>query len=264
MNNEPHDAHPRSPVMAITGGASGIGRSTAQLWVACGGRVVLLDIAQDNLDATVQELGAGAARGIVTDLTDRTSTDAAFASIAGVEGRLDAVVASAGNAAPTPTADMSDDQWSSLMHVHLDGSMRTARAAYPLLKDHGGSIVVLSSVAGSHGMPQRASYNTVKHGVLGLMKSLAVEWAEDGIRVNAVAPGYTWTPFNKKLQKEGNLNPSPITARVPMKRWAQPDEIAQPIVFLSRTGASYITGQTLYVDGGMTIAGDWYQYPAEP
>lgn len=264
MNNQVHVPHRRSPVMAITGAASGIGRATAQLWAAHGGRLVLMDIAPEKLQTTVKEIGVDAARGIITDVTSRVSTDAAFSSIAEIEGRLDAVVASAGNASPTPTAEMSDHQWSSLMHVHLDGTMRTARAAYPLLKAHGGSIVVLSSVAGSHGMPQRASYNTVKHGVVGLMKSLAVEWAEDTIRVNAIAPGYTWTPFNQKLQEAGALDPSPITARVPMKRWAQPSEIAKPIVFLSGTDASYITGQTLYVDGGMTIGGDWYRSPIEP
>lgn len=248
-------------VMAITGGGSGIGRATAQQWVRRGGRVVLLDIAEDALEAVVEELGP-AARGIRTDITDRDSVDEAFATIADTEGRLDAVVASAGNAAPTPTAEMTDEQWSSLIRVHLDGTMRTVRAAYPLLADGGGSIVTLSSVAGSRGMPQRASYNTVKHGIIGLTRSLAVEWAADAIRVNAMAPGYTWTPFNRQLQQQGRLDPDPIIARVPMRRWAQPEEIAQPIVFLSSPEASYITGHTLFADGGLIIAGDWYEFPS--
>ena len=107
-------------------------------------------------------------------------------------------------------------------------------------------------------MPQRASYNAVKHGIEGLTKSLAVEWTLDGIRVNSVAPGYVWTPLNQKLESNGQIDTSAIRARIPVGRWAIPEEIAKPIIFLASTAASYINGHTLYVDGGMTIAGDWY------
>ncbi|WP_129658111.1 SDR family NAD(P)-dependent oxidoreductase [Rothia halotolerans] len=260
MTTEQKQEHDDAPVLAVTGGASGIGRATARAWAAEGGRVVLLDLSEEALDATVGQLG-DRARGVLADVTSRDSVDAAFASIAEREGRLDALVACAGNARPVPSAEMTDEQFQSLLEVHLNGTMRAARAAHPLLKESGGSIVTLSSVAGFQGMPRRASYNTVKHGMIGLTKTLAVEWAADGIRVNAVAPGYTWTPFNARLQAEGSLDPDPITARVPMKRWAQPEEIAEPILFLASRRASYVNGHTLVVDGGMTIAGDWYHFP---
>ena len=250
----------QTPTAAITGGASGIGFAVAQQWVANGGRVVLLDINEEMLEGAVAAFGENA-RGVIADVTDREAVDAAFASIREVEGRLDALVTSAGNAKPVPTAQMTDEQWEPLLDVHLTGMMRSCRAAHSLLAESKGSIVAISSVAGIQGMPRRASYNTVKHGVVGFIKSLAVEWAPDGIRVNAVAPGYTLTPFNKKLEDEGLLDTEPIRSRIPRDRWAEPQEIAAPIVFLTSPASSFITGHTLVVDGGMTIAGDWYGWP---
>lgn len=250
----------QTPTAAITGGASGIGFAVAQQWVANGGRVVLLDINEEMLEGAVAAFGENA-RGVISDVTDREAVDAAFASIREVEGRLDALVTSAGNAKPVPTAQMTDEQWEPLLDVHLTGMMRSCRAAHSLLAESKGSIVAISSVAGIQGMPRRASYNTVKHGVVGFIKSLAVEWAPDGIRVNAVAPGYTLTPFNKKLEDEGLLDTEPIRSRIPLDRWAEPQEIAAPIVFLTSPASSFITGHTLVVDGGMTIAGDWYGWP---
>lgn len=246
-------------VLAVTGGASGIGFATAKLWVEQGGRVVLLDFAAEKLDEAVAALGT-AARGVLTDVTDRAVVDAAFASIADAEGRLDALVNCAGNARPVATAEITDDQWEPLLDVHLTGALRACRAAYPLLKASGaGSIVNISSVASVLGMPKRASYNTVKHGLVGFSKSLAVEWALDGIRVNSVGPGYTETPFNAALTAQGLLDPAPITARIPMGRWAQPEEIAAAILFLSSPAASFVTGHNLMVDGGMTVDGSWYE-----
>lgn len=249
-----------SSVMAITGGASGIGLATAKLWVHMGGSVVLLDVVEDALDSAVKYLGT-AARGVVADVTDDQSLNAAINSITVHEQRVDALVCSAGNSLPMPTATMSDDDFETVTNVHLSGTMRACRAAYPLLKDNpeGGSIVALSSVAGKLGMPQRASYNAAKHGLIGLTKSLAVEWAKDRIRTNAVAPGYVWTALNQRLESQGLINVEEITNRVPMQRWGEPAEIAHAITFLSTPQASYINGHTLYVDGGMTVGGDWYR-----
>lgn len=250
---------PTSGVMAITGGASGIGLATAKLWVEMGGNVVLLDVSNAALDVAVAELGS-AARGVLTDVTHAVSVNEAVASIANQEQRLDALVCCAGNSLPVPTASMTDEEFEEVINVHLSGTVRACRAAYPLLKETSrvGSIVTLSSVAGQLGMPQRASYNSAKHGLIGLTRSLAVEWASDGIRTNAVAPGYVWTTLNVNLESQGLINKTEITNRVPMQRWGEPAEIAQAIVFLSSPWDSYINGHTLYVDGGMTVDGDWY------
>lgn len=247
-------------VLAVTGGASGIGWASVEQWCSDGGAAVILDFSQEKIDEAIAHApDEWALRGILVDVTNREAVDAAFESITSEEGRLDALVNCAGNARPVPSAEMSDADWEALLEVHLTGSMRSCRAAYPLLKDGGGSIVNISSVAGVAGMPKRASYNTVKHGLIGLTKSLAVEWAADNIRVNAVGPGYTWTPFNGQLEEQGLLDPAPITKRIPLNRWAQPEEIAAGIVFLSDPKASFITGHTLMVDGGMTIDGNWYE-----
>ena len=122
----------------------------------------------------------------------------------------------------------------------------------------GGSIVNVSSVDSEVGMPKRASYNAAKAGIDGLTRSLAVEWVGDNIRVNAIAPGYVRTAFTDRLIAQGNLNVAPIEARTPMHRLGEPAEIAASIAFLASDDASYVTGHSLVVDGGMTVDGNWY------
>lgn len=246
-------------VASVTGGASGIGFAFAQRWVNDGGRVVVMDLNPEALDAAVQALGGPAvARGAVLDVTDSAAVDAAFASVRNIEGRLDAAVNCAGIARPAPSAEVSDDDFVSLVDIHLNGTMRACRAAYPLLKASSGAIVNISSVAASSGMPARASYCAAKAGVEGLTRTLAVEWAPQSIRVNAVGPGYTRTAMMDSLTREGKLDISPLLSRTPMGRLAEPEEIAAAINFLASADASYITGQSLLVDGGMTVDGNWY------
>jgi NAD(P)-dependent dehydrogenase (short-subunit alcohol dehydrogenase family) len=109
------------------------------------------------------------------------------------------------------------------------------------------------------GMPHRASYNAVKAGIEGLTRSLAVEWAPHGIRCNAVAPGYVDTSFTQLLEESGQLDKAPIVSRTPLHRFAHPTEIAESILFLASSAASFVTGHTLVVDGGLTIDGAWYE-----
>lgn len=249
---------PHQPLAAITGGASGIGLSFARQWISDGGAVVLLDLSEPTLEHAVAELGPHA-RGIRVDVTQRGTVDAAFANIAAAEGRLDALVNSAGIARPTPSHEMSDDDFSLVLDIHVTGTMRSCRAAYPLLcQTPGAAIVNLASVAAHAGMPGRANYTAAKAGIAGLTRTLAVEWAEQDIRVNAVAPGYVRTPFTDNLIAEGKLRSEGIESRTPLGRFARPEEIADSIAFLASKRASYITGHVLMVDGGITIQGDWY------
>ncbi|MDP5226725.1 MULTISPECIES: SDR family oxidoreductase [Arthrobacter] len=250
--------HPRR-IASVTGGASGIGLAFAQRWVDDGGAVVLLDLNADAFDDAVEHLGGpDKARGCTVDVTDARSVAAAFASIAEQEGRLDAAVNCAGIARPAPSSEVSDKDFVRLVDIHLHGTMRACQAAYPLLKESNGSIVNISSVAASSGMPARASYCASKAGIEGLTRTLAVEWAPDSVRVNAVGPGYTRTALTEKLMAEGKLDVSPLVARTPLGRLADPREIAAAINFLVSEDASYITGQSLLVDGGMTVDGNWY------
>lgn len=249
-------------VLAITGGASGIGFACAHLWAAGGGRVVLLDVNDEQTAAAVSALngahGDSRARGVHCDVTDTSSVDAAFESLRSEEGQLDALVNSAGIAKPVPAEQTTDEEWNIVMDVHLGGTMRVSRAAFPLLSKSGGAIVNLSSIASVVGMPHRLSYTTVKAGMSGLTRTLAVEWAPQAIRVNAVGPGYVNTPLNQKLVDQGQLRADLIEARTPLGRFSEPPEIAEPIVFLCTPAASFITGHTLMVDGGLTVDGAWY------
>jgi NAD(P)-dependent dehydrogenase (short-subunit alcohol dehydrogenase family) len=141
-----------------------------------------------------------------------------------------------------------------MLGVHLDGTFRSCRAAYPLLRQapHP-SIVTISSVVASMGLPGRLSYAVAKCGVEGLTRTLAVEWAPDGVRVNAVAPGWTRTVQFAHASKEGIVDEQRLVARIPLGRVAEPVEIAQAIAFLASTESSYISGQTLVVDGCTSI-----------
>lgn len=247
------------PVVAITGGASGIGLEVARGWIQEeGGRAVLIDLSPASLERACAELGP-AARGVRADVTDTPSIAEAYATIATQEGRLDAVVNSAGVSWPAPSAEIPNEKFAKLIDIHVNGTHRSAQAAYPLLlRSNRAAIVNLSSVAATVGMPQRAAYCAGKAGIDGLTRALAVEWAPLGIRVNAVAPGYVETALVSGLVERGELNLERVIARTPLRRLAAPEEIAGLILFMISTRASYVTGQTVIADGGLTVDGNWY------
>ncbi|WP_313811295.1 SDR family NAD(P)-dependent oxidoreductase [Glutamicibacter sp.] len=248
----------RENVMAVTGGASGIGFASASKWVEQGGSAVLLDYDLAAAQRASQDLGP-AARALYIDVADAQSVVQAFADLAAKEQRIDALVNSAGIARPAPSSEMTEDEFGSVMDIHVNGTFRVCQAARKLLSASGrGSIVNLASVAAIAGMPGRANYTAAKSAIAGLTRTLAVEWAPEGIRVNAVGPGYVRTPFTDVLIGQGKLRTDGIEARTPLGRFAQPEEIANVIHFLATTDSSYVTGHLLMADGGLTVQGDWY------
>ncbi|EMQ99135.1 SDR family NAD(P)-dependent oxidoreductase [Paeniglutamicibacter gangotriensis] len=249
-----------APVAVVTGGGAGIGLSFAERWVDGGGRVVLLDVSPSHLRTAVARLGPDNARALEVDVTNDQDVVAAFGSIADTEGSLDALVNSAGLSRPAPSHQVDPASFNRVLDINLTGTLRACQQAFPLLAvSPRAAIVNLASVAAHSGMPGRASYTTSKAGVGGLTRTLAVEWAPHGIRVNAVGPGYVRTNLTATQIESGLLDAAPIEKRTPLGRFAEPQEIAEVINFLASPAASYVTGHLMMVDGGLTIDGNWYE-----
>lgn len=247
------------PVVLITGGGGGIGTATGKAFADAGYAVVVtdVDLVKAQAAAAALEAAGATALGLSQDVASTVSTDAAVAAAVERFGRLDALVNNAGTIDPGPSEDVTDEAWSRLLSVHLDGSFRSSRAAYPALADGGGAIVNVSSVAAHVGLVRRLSYSAAKSALEGMARTLAVEWADAGIRINAVAPGYTRTELYEHVTSTGLVDMDRMLARVPLHRPGETSEIAAAILFLGSPAASYITGQTLVVDGGLVVGTDW-------
>ena len=236
----------------VVGAGSGIGRATATLLAERGLTVPAADL---NIDA-VRALAAGDS-GIVAvgdrswDATDPVACRELVDAAAAHHGRLDVVVSTVGWTAITPFLEETPDYWRRIIDLNLMSAIYLCAAAGAALRATGGSIVLTSSEAGKVGTSGESVYAAAKAGIIGLVKSLAREFARDGIRVNAVAPGITDTPLLASQLEDGILEK--IVRGVPMRRAGRPDEIAAALVFLALEDASYITGQTLCVGGGLTM-----------
>ena len=198
--------------------------------------------------------------GLSCDVASTASVDAAVAACVDRFGRLDSLANVAGVVGPGPSEELSDESWDRLISIHLGGAFRCSRAAFPALSATGaGSIVSISSIAGRTGFSLRASYCAAKAGIEGLTRALAVEWAKRGVRVNAVAPGHVRTPMLDYSLQIGSVTQETIAARtqrIPMGRYAEASEIASAVLFLCSPAASYITGETICVDGAITVNAD--------
>ncbi|MDX6561903.1 MAG: hypothetical protein QOD65_1717 [Gaiellales bacterium] len=235
----------RGRVAAVTGGAGGIGAACAELLAAAGATVAVLD--RDVPPA----LPAGA-EAITLDVTDEAAVDAAMAEVAERHGRLDVLVASAGIAIRKPATELSLEDWQKVVDVNLTGVFLCARsAARHMIAAGGGSIVTIASVLGvvGGGVYPNISYQAAKGGVVNLTRALALEWAEHGIRVNAVAPTYVSTPLTAGLVADAGVLRQ-IQARTPLGRLAEPGEVADAVLFLAGRGSAMVTGHVLAVDGG--------------
>ena len=241
-------------VAIVVGGGSGIGRATADLFAAQGAGVAVADINKDGVAETAEMLRSSGAQVSehICDITNPDQTDLLVSEAIGAHGRLDIVTSTVGWSDTTFFAQEDEVYWRKIIDINLMGSIFLCRSALRVLsKQKSGAIVLTSSDAGKVGTMGETVYAAAKAGVIGFVKSLAREIARDGIRINAISPGPTDTPL-LRAQSDQHVIEKMIRA-VPLKRMGTPIEQAAPIVFLASDGASFITGQTISVSGGLTM-----------
>jgi 3-oxoacyl-[acyl-carrier protein] reductase len=243
-------------VAAITGSARGLGRAGAERFLASGKwKVALLDVNEALLATAAAELGAKYGAENVAcfkvDITSKESVDKTMKAIIEKFGHVDSLVNNAGITRDAMMHKMQETDWDMVINVNLKGAFLCATAIAPHMKERkSGSIVNTSSVVGVYGNMGQSNYAASKFGVIGLTKTWAKELGRDGIRVNAVAPGYTMTEM---LQTVPEKILTAISDKTPLKRLGKPEDIANAYYFLSSDESAFITGQVLSVDGGLVI-----------
>jgi NAD(P)-dependent dehydrogenase (short-subunit alcohol dehydrogenase family) len=238
-----------SGIAVVTGAAQGIGRRTAEILTADGYAVAVLD----------RQPVEGFALSVTGDVADDADVAGFAAEVRNALGPVDVLVNNAGIADIGPAEDIDPARFRRVVDVNLTGSFLLCQAfGRQMLAAAKGSIVNVASVAGLMGVADRAAYNASKHGLVGLTRTLAVEWGGRGVRVNAVCPGWVKTEMDDDAQANALYVDDDITGHVPMGRFAQPDDVAQAIAFLADPARSgFINGTMLSVDGGWHADGSW-------
>lgn len=245
-----------SRVALITGGAYGIGRGIAQKFAGCGDAVVIADRDAERGTALVCSIDApsGQFLFVQTDVRVESQVKDLMAQVSEAYGRIDVLCNNAGVECYRRTEDYTLEDWNVISETNLRGTFLCAKYAFPFLKKVRGCIVNISSVQAFASEPQISAYAASKAGLLGLTRGMAVDFAADGVRVNAVCPGAIQTGMMEPFIKD---KPDPeeavrtIGRRIPLGRVGQPEDIAQAVYFLASTAAAYITGSLLVVDGGL-------------
>jgi NAD(P)-dependent dehydrogenase (short-subunit alcohol dehydrogenase family) len=241
-------------VAAVAGGASGIGRAASMALAKAGAFVVCLDHQQDAAAAAAAEIVSqgGQAEARTLDITDEAATQSAFQEIQARHGRLDVLVVTPAVNVRKPLLDYTGEEFERVLRLNLRGNFHVAQAAGRLMRaQKSGSIILLSSIRSLTVEPGQGAYAATKAGLVQMARALAAELGSFNVRVNCVAPGVVETPLTSPIRNHPEWYQA-YAAKNALGRWAQPEEMAGPIVFLASDAASYVTGTVLFVDGGWT------------
>src|SRR6059058_2441113 len=257
------DTHGRADftgkVAFVTGAASGIGRAAALAFAHEGASVLVADVSEQGNQQTARMIDAqgGRALAVRCDVTKAEEVKAALAKTAETFGRLDFAFNNAGiePKKPAPTADYDEDEWHRILDINLRGVFLCMKHEIPLILKHGGggAIVNTSSGAGVIGIKGSPAYTAAKHGVIGLTKSAALDYAAQNVRINAVCPGYIETPMMDRFTGGTPEGRAKVIAEEPVGRMGKPEEIAAAVVWLCSDAAAFVVGHALVIDGGQTV-----------
>jgi NAD(P)-dependent dehydrogenase (short-subunit alcohol dehydrogenase family) len=241
----------QGPVAVVVGGARGIGLAVGRELVNDGWRVVLADLDVPG-DADPNQFDCRQ-----VDISDSGAVNSMALAVADSYGAISGLVNAAGYNRHGAVSEADDETWIGLIDIHLLGVLRLCRAFYPALRESRGAVVNFSSIGGRVGRPKRAPYAAAKAGVEGLTRTLAIEWAPDAIRVNAVVPGIINTRMVQQNIEQGLVDADSLKRGIPLGRFGEPADVAQAVAFLLSAKAGYITGQSLVVDGGVLANGNF-------
>ncbi len=239
----------------VTGGSKGLGRAMANALADAGADIILTSrhLAEAREAAEeIRKYQGVRALALEADVTDREAVRVMARQGREAFGKIDILVNNAGINIRKPTIEVEDEDWDPVIEINLKGSLICAQAVAPgMIEQKWGRIINMGSIMSTVSLGGRAAYATSKHGVLGLTRTLALEWAPHGINVNAICPGPFDTPMNRQIMNDPAAYQA-FLAKIPMGRWGNPDELDGAVIFLASEASSFITGAALYIDGGWT------------
>ncbi|MGY1783652.1 SDR family NAD(P)-dependent oxidoreductase [Geodermatophilus sp. SYSU D00698] len=240
-------------VVLVTGGGTGIGLAITRAFLDAGATVAITGRRRDRLESALEGVPAERGAALPADVSDPAQVRRLVADVVDRFGRLDVVVSNAAGYESGEVTDLADDAWEQMRATNVDAFFHLAKAALPRLAESGGNLVAVSSVSGLRGDWGQAGYNATKAAVTNFVRSLALDWGPRGVRLNAVAPAFTFTELNADAPRDDE-SLAPFRNRIALGRPGEPEDIAPSVLFLASGGARYVTGAVLAVDGGTSAS----------